>query len=140
MLARALEIAYEAHKGGKCAYGEEYILHPLRVMSGAMGQDERIVAILHDVVEDTTVTLKQLVEEGFSEEVIKAIDLLTHRDEHTYDEYIQRIATSRSAIAVRIKILDLMDNINPLRLPEIGEREVARIKKYHKAYQRLKDL
>ncbi len=140
MLARALEIAYKAHKGQKCAYGEEYILHPLRVMSGAVGQDERIVAILHDVVEDTSVTLEELIEEGFSQDVIKAIDLLTHREEHTYDEYLERIATSGSALAVRIKILDLMDNINPLRLPEIGEREIARIRKYHKAYQRLKDL
>lgn len=140
MLARALEIAYQAHKGQKCAYGEEYILHPLRVMSGARTEEERIVAILHDVVEDTSVTLDDLSKEGFSENVIKAIDLLTHRDEDSYDEYLEKIAISGSTLAVTVKILDLIDNINPLRLPEIGDKEITRIRKYHKAYQRLRGL
>ncbi len=140
MLKRALEIAVAAHNGQKCPYGEQYILHPLRVMGSGVNECEQIVGVLHDVVEDTSIILDDLAAAGLSEEVVKAVELLTRSENQSYDDYIENIARCGIRVVVAVKLYDLQDNINPLRLPYIEEREIERIKKYHKAYKRLKPV
>ena len=94
-----------------------------------------IAAVLHDVVEDSDWTLEQLRGEGFSEEVLQAVDCLTHRDGETYDEFITRVCAS--AIARQVKIADLEDNMNVKRIGEITPKDLARIEEYHRAWRAL---
>jgi (p)ppGpp synthase/HD superfamily hydrolase len=96
-----------------------------------------IAAVLHDVVEDSDWTLEQLRSEGFSEEVLQAVDCLTNRDGETYDEFITRVCAS--AIARQVKIADLEDNMNVKRIGEITPKDLARIEKYHRAWRILKE-
>ena len=104
-LERALLLATTAHMGQVDKAGQPYILHPLRLMMRLETEEERTVAILHDTVEDTPLTLAQLRQEGFSEAVLVALDHLTHRPEQSYEAYMERLR--RNVLAVRIKRLDL---------------------------------
>lgn len=136
-LLRAIEIAKSAHSGQLSPYGEDYIHHPIRVMNMGRNENEKIVGILHDVVEDTPWSFEELVAEGFSAEIIEALKRVTkYSDDEPYDDFIER--SIGNDLAICVKVHDITDNINPLRLPCIGDREIARIKKYHKAYLRLK--
>lgn len=138
-LARAVAIAAEAHREQLDRNGAPYILHPIRVMM-TMGTDEaRMAAVLHDVVEDSAWTLEQLRTEGFSERVIAAVDSLTKRESEKddYDAYIRRVM--ENPLAIRVKIADLEDNMDPKRLRHIGEKDVERIEKYHRAWIALRE-
>jgi (p)ppGpp synthase/HD superfamily hydrolase len=95
----------------------------------------KIVALLHDVVEDTSVTFKDLEEAGFSAEVLATLRLVTHASDVPYESYIETIATDRTAIEV--KLADLEDNADIRRLLEIDERSVARLRRYLSAHRRL---
>ena len=113
-----------------------YLHHPIRVMNMGRNLKEKIVGILHDVVEDTEWTCEDLKKEGFPDEIIEAVRCVTKlSDEEDYEEYIGRCATNPLAIAV--KIHDLTDNMDVRRMPCIGEKEISRLKKYLKAYHRL---
>jgi len=107
-LEKALEIATAAHAGAKDKQGDPYILHPIRVMHGVEGEEARIVALLHDVVEDTDVTLDDIRAAGFSEAVVEGLDLVTHRKDRPYSEYV--IGCRKSSIATQVKLSDLRDN------------------------------
>ena len=132
---RAIAIAAEAHLGQYDHGGLPYIEHPMRLMMNADGRDDRIVAILHDVVEDTRWTLEDLAEEGFSEDVLRAMNAMTHRADETYEDYIERVAADRRA--TRIKLLDLEDNANLARIPNPTERDFKRMERYALAKVRL---
>jgi (p)ppGpp synthase/HD superfamily hydrolase len=134
-LDRALEIAVRAHAGQKDKAGEPYILHPLRLMLGMATEEERIVAVLHDVIEDSAVTLDDLKRAGFRARVLAAVDCLTRRDGETYDDYVTR-AGSR-ALARRVKLADLKDNMRMRRTTGLAAKEPARMQRYLKAYRRL---
>jgi (p)ppGpp synthase/HD superfamily hydrolase len=134
-LERAILIAAQAHEGQKDKSGAAYILHPLRMMMRMESEAAMIAAILHDVVEDSDWTLEQLRGEGFSEEVLQAVDCLTKRDGESYDEFIARVQTS--AIARQVKIADLEDNMNVKRIGEMSPKDLARIEKYHRAWRAL---
>ncbi|MEM9819217.1 MAG: HD domain-containing protein [Cyanobacteria bacterium P01_D01_bin.6] len=134
-LQRALEIAIEAHKGQRQKNGLPYVLHPLTLMLSMTSVEARISAVLHDVVEDTQWTLEDLESEGFPPAVIEALDCLTHRDREDYDAYIERIRNNR--IASEVKLADLKDNMNIRRIPELKEKDLERLKKYHKAWRKL---
>lgn len=128
-LERALFLAVTAHKGQVDKAGMPYILHPLRVMLRLETEEERVVAVLHDTVEDTSLTLEALRQEGFSELVLTALDHLTHRAEHSYEAYIQRL--QENPLAVRIKLLDLEDNMDIRRLPsQLSDKDWQRLQKY----------
>jgi (p)ppGpp synthase/HD superfamily hydrolase len=135
-LERAIEIAVQAHRGQKQRNGQPYVLHPLTLMFGVETEIERMVAVLHDVVEDTTWTLEDLQREGFSAEVLAAVDLLTHRKEVPYDDYIERIAGS--SLAKTVKLADLKHNMDMTRVKAFGPDDAARLEKYHRAWRRLK--
>jgi (p)ppGpp synthase/HD superfamily hydrolase len=134
-LERAILIAAQAHLGQRDKGGAPYILHPLRMMMRMESEAAMIAAALHDVVEDSAWTLEQLRDEGFSEEVLQAVDCLTRRDGETYDEFVARAGAN--AIARRVKIADLEDNMNVKRLGEMTPKDLARIEEYHRAWRAL---
>lgn len=135
-LQRAIDIATEAHKGQLDKAGREYIGHPLRVMEMGKTEEEKIVGVLHDVIEDTDWTFERLKEEGFSQEVIAALKCVTKLSENeNYDDFIDRV--KKNPLAVAVKINDLTDNMDIRRLPYLSDKDVKRLKKYLKAYKRL---
>jgi len=139
-LNKAIEIAAKAHSGQVDKGGNSYILHPLRVMQNfceSESEATKICAVLHDVVEDTDITLDDLRAEGFSEEIITALDCLTKRDGESYDEFISRILTNE--IACRVKNGDLADNMDLTRIPNPTEKDKERVKKYRDAADRIMD-
>ena len=106
-----IRIAVAAHDGQKDMVGNPAILHVLAV--GLMGKtlDEKKTGILHDVVEDSDVTLSDLREKGVEEGVLEAVDLLTHRDETSYEDYVKRIVLSGNQTAIQVKLNDLHHNL-----------------------------
>ena len=135
-LERAIEIATEAHLGQVDKCGCDYIAHPLRVMVAGKTMEEKIVGVLHDVVEDSDWTLEALEAEGFSAEVIEALRCVTRLSENEpYDSFISRI--KGNPLAVAVKLNDLTDNMDIRRLPYISDKDVKRLKKYLKAYKQL---
>jgi (p)ppGpp synthase/HD superfamily hydrolase len=135
MLDKAISIAAAGHRGQKDKAGKPYILHPMRVMMDMETEEEQICAILHDVVEDTQITLNDLEKYGFSKRVLEALDCLTKREEENYEEYIDRILAD--PLACQVKLSDLKDNMNVLRYETVGEEEERRLKKYKKAKEQL---
>lgn len=135
-LQRAIEIATEAHKGQFDKSGKDYIGHPLRVMEMGRNEEERIVGVLHDVVEDSEWTFEMLQAEGFSKEIIDALRCLTKLSENeNYDDFIDRVR--KNPLATAVKINDLTDNMDIRRLPYLSDKDVKRLKKYLKAYKKL---
>ena len=114
MLNKALNIAYKAHLGQLDKAGAPYILHPMRVALHCQTENEKIAALLHDVIEDTPVTLEDLKNEGFSDEVLAALKCLTMMEGEDYKTFVQRVATN--PLAIRVKIQDLKDNMDLSRL------------------------
>ena len=138
-LERAIEIAQEAHKGVKDKGGHDYIHHPIRVMHAMSNDQEKIVAILHDVVEDSDWTFERLKEEGFEDSVIESLRCVTkYSEEEDYQEFIKRAATNK--IATKVKMADIEDNLDLSRLGTLTEKDLTRIEKYKKALKYLKDL
>ena len=136
MLQKAIQIATEAHKGQLDKSGKGYIGHPLRVMEMGKTQEEKIVGVLHDVVEDTPWTFEMLEAEGFGPEIIAALRCVTKTSENeNYDDFIERV--KKNPLAVAVKINDLTDNMDIRRLPYLSDKDVKRLKKYLKAYKKL---
>ena len=108
-LHKAITIAFEAHKGQSSINGEPYILHPLRLLIKAKSSEERIIAVLHDVIEKSNFSLADLKNKGFDQNIISSIDSLSRRKSESYIDYIGRLMQNR--ISVKIKLLDLADNI-----------------------------
>lgn len=135
MLERAILIATKAHNGQLDKGGKPYILHPLRVMQSCNSDLEKICAVLHDVIEDTNISLIELREEGFSEEVLVILDLLTKKEQEDYSTFIDRISTNETAC--RVKIADLQDNMNLSRIKSPSIVDKKRVEKYMDAFERL---
>lgn len=136
LLERAIAIAVQAHHGQKDRYGAPYILHPLRVMERLKNPEERIVGVLHDVVEDTDWTFEALAKEGFPDRMLAALKAVTKKDGEDYEAFVKRSAAN--PLAKRVKVADLEDNMDVSRLPEIGPNDLARLQKYVKAWRYLK--
>ena len=135
-LERAIEIATEAHRGQFDKAGNDYIDHPLRVMVAGKTTNEKIVGVLHDVVEDSDWTFEKLAAEGFSNEIIDALRCITRlSNNEPYDKFIARVKTNKLTIAVKLN--DLSDNMDIRRLPYLSDKDVKRLKKYLKAYKQL---
>jgi len=131
----AVEFEGKFDKGGK-----PYMLHCFYVMNKVryVGTVAMIAAVLHDLIEDTKWTFKDLRKEGFSEEVITIIDCLTHRNGESYDDYIKRISMNR--IATLIKLRDLEHNCKVTRMKGLRKKDFDRLEKYLRAVEYLKDL
>ena len=131
-LERAIQIAVEAHAGVKDKGGKAYILHPISVMMRCETDEEKIVAILHDVIEDTDWTFEALRQEGFSETIITALETVTKLSEdEDYDEFIQR--SLNNEIGRKVKIADLRENLDVTRIGQLTDKDIARINKYKRA-------
>ncbi len=131
LLNKAISIAKLAHKGQLDKGNKPYIEHPKYIASKMVLDEEKIVAFLHDVVEDTNVTLKDLSSEGFDELIIEALTLLTHQKEVLYFEYINHI--KKNELARKVKIEDLKHNLDISRINNPTKKDIERIEKYKKA-------
>lgn len=137
-LDRAIEIAAKAHKGQVDKGGVPYIRHCLRVMKRVAGEDMKIAAVLHDVVEDTSLTLDDLRAEGFSEKVVEAVDSLTRRRGEDYSLFIMRAASNH--IGLNVKMADLFENCDLSRIPNPGPEDFERLRKYQGAIRTIRTL
>lgn len=134
MLNAMLVLTTNAHAGQYDRGGNPYILHPLKVMHYLKTDDEELqcIALGHDVVEDTSVTYRDLREAGMSERVIEGIRALTKQPGETYDEYKERVFANRDAMLV--KRCDLRHNTDIRRLKGVSERDLERMAKYQRFY------
>src|SRR4051812_48945933 len=107
-LEDAIALALEAHRGTRDRSEQPYILHPLRVMFSCETETERIVAVLHDVVEDTKYSFDDLRKLGYGEDVLAALDCVTRRADETYEQFVERAA---NPVARKVKLADLKDNM-----------------------------
>ena len=140
LLNKAIKIAQKAHKGQTDKFGAPYIGHVMRVMNAGKTYDEKMVGVLHDVIEDCPeITDETLAEEGFSKEVIFAIKCLTKTPADVdYMNFIEQ--TERSLLAISVKLNDLQDNMNLTRFNQtMTERDMKRLNKYLTAYLYLKE-
>jgi (p)ppGpp synthase/HD superfamily hydrolase len=139
LLEKSIIIATKAHSGQFDKGGSPYILHPLRVMLSLDNDEDRIVGILHDVLEDTSITLQHLEDNGFlgEIEILHALVSITRKSNESYKDFILRVKLN--PIALRVKLADLRDNMNISRINNPTEKDFARIEKYKKAYKLLTD-
>lgn len=110
-LEETLRIALEAHDGQKDLVGNPAILHLMAVCLAGKSEQQKKAGILHDIVEDTDLTLDDLRQKGVEEDVVRVVDLLTHREEDSYEEYIRKIVSSGNEIAIQVKLNDLHHNL-----------------------------
>ena len=139
-LALAIQFASDRHAQQVDKGGKPYILHPLRVMMRLRTNDEELmaIAVLHDVVEDCGVTFYELRALGFSERIVRAVNLLTRRPGESYEYFIEQLAGNKDAL--RVKREDLRDNSDITRMRGIGEKDIARLQKYMRAFVRVEEL
>ncbi len=137
-LERAIEIATQAHKVQVDKNGEPYVTHILRVMNAGRTMNEKIAGVLHDLVEDTQWTFSDLEGEGFSAEVIDAVKCLAKEENEDYNHFLHRV--KKNALAIKVKINDLIDNMDIKRMNEVTAKDVARLNKYLNAYRELINL
>ena len=134
----AERIAVKAHKGQKDKSGEDYVFHPIRVAEKCKSINAKVVALLHDTIEDTDVTVEYLRNEGFAEEIISAVLSVTKQEGESYEDFVHR--ASENPIGREVKIADLEDNMDIRRLKEITDEDVTRLRKYLRAWQYLNKL
>ncbi|MBK3466299.1 HD domain-containing protein [Pseudomonas sp. A1230] len=135
-LERAIAIAATAHAGQVDKGGAPYILHPLKVMLRMTTLEERIVAVLHDVVEDCEISLDDLRKEGFSEVVLSAIESVTKVPGESYEDFVERAA--QNPIGRVVKLADLEENSDLSRIASPSWEDLERIEKYRRAIGRLR--
>jgi (p)ppGpp synthase/HD superfamily hydrolase len=128
----AIQLALQAHRGALQKNGQPYILHPLTLMTRFHNEAAQMVAVLHDVVEDTPITLDDLVIRGYSAEVVNAVEALTRQPDESYTAFIERI--SKNALATRVKLADLEHNMDIRRLPSVTEHDLSRLEQYRQAW------
>lgn len=135
-LERAIAIAATAHAGQVDKGGAPYILHPLKVMLRMSSLEERIVAVLHDVVEDCGISLEDLRKEGFSEAVLSAIESVTKVPGESYEDFVERAA--QNPLGRVVKLADLEENSDLSRIASPSWEDLERIEKYRRAIGRLR--
>ena len=132
---KAMKIAFAAHKNQTDKNGIPYIYHPIHLAEQMADEKTICVALLHDVVEDTDITFEQLAREGFPDDIIEALKLLTHDDSIQYMDYVKEIKSN--PIAAAVKLADLKHNSDLTRLDVIDEKAINRAEKYKKAIRLL---
>ena len=133
----AFEIAKEAHAGQTDKAGLDYILHPLQVAAEMTTDEEKAVALLHDIIEDTDVTANELLAKGLPDNVVEAVKALTKKHNQNYAAYMAGVKKNRLATAV--KLADLKHNSDLSRLEKITQKDRERAEKYRKAIEYLSD-
>ncbi len=134
---KALKLCFETHKDQIDKSGMPYVFHPFHLAEQMVDEETTIVALLHDVVEDSNHTIADLREMGFSENVLSAIELMTHNPDIPYMEYVEQIKTN--PIAKTVKLADLKHNSDMFRLDSITPYDVTQAEKYKKAIKLLEE-
>ncbi|MCU0514813.1 MAG: GTP pyrophosphokinase [Anaerolineae bacterium] len=134
-LEDAIALALHAHRGQTDRYAMPYILHPLRLLLKMTDDVARMAAVLHDVVEDTPVTLADLRQAGYPEVVVQAVDALTRRPEEDYMDYVRRAGAH--PVARRVKLADLEDNMDVRRMTTVTAADAERLARYRAAWALL---
>ncbi|MEG3967559.1 MULTISPECIES: HD domain-containing protein [unclassified Microcoleus] len=136
LLQRAIAIAAKAHDGQVDKAGNPYLDHPLFVMENVTSIEQKIVAVLHDAVEDSELTLEQLRSEGFPEVIVSAIEAITKIEGEAYPAYLERVIANPIALAV--KIADVTHNLDIRRIANPTEADFQRLAKYKKVLHQLR--
>ena len=134
---KAMKLCYEAHKNQVDKSGLPYVFHPAHVAEQMTDEATTIVALLHDVVEDTDYTLEDLAAEGFEKEILEAVALMTHEDDVPYLDYVAKL--KNNPIARAVKLADLAHNSDLSRIGEVDDEIRKRLEKYKKATALLKE-
>ena len=136
---KALKLCFAAHKEQKDKSGLPYVFHPFHLAEQMEDEDSTVVALLHDVAEDTDVSLEDIAGMGFSQKVMEALALLTHDEAVPYMEYVKAIG--KNPVARKVKLADLRHNsdLNRLDAGQINEKALARVKKYAEAIKLLEE-
>lgn len=132
---KALKLCFESHKEQVDKSGMPYVFHPFHLAEQMNDEATTVVALLHDVVEDTDITFEDLEKQGFGEEIISALKLLTHNDDTPYMDYVAKIKNNK--IATAVKLADLKHNSDLSRLDTVDEKALKRKEKYEKAIKLL---
>ncbi len=135
IIEKSLSIALEAHKGQRDKAGESYILHPLRIAHNFSDPEYIATALLHDVIEDSDYTEQKLLGEGIPSQVVEAVKALTKPKGVDYMQYLQGVKANE--IARQVKLKDIEDNLNVLRLESLDVEDLERVERYHKAHRYL---
>ena len=135
MTRKAMKIAYDAHAGQVDKTGLPYIYHPAHLAETMTDENSVIAALLHDVIEDTDITIEDLAREGFDDEVLTALTLLNHNPAEAYMDYVSRLSTC--PLARRVKLADLRHNSDISRLDSVDEKAARRLEKYARAIRLL---
>lgn len=135
---KAIKLMYEKHQNQVDKSGMPYVFHPWHVAEEMTNENATIVALLHDIVEDTDVTLEQLINMGFNNEVVEAISCMTHREGEEYLDYVNRL--SANSIARKVKLADLKHNMDYTRLDNVSEKDLAKLEKYKISYELLSSI
>lgn len=136
LIEKALAIALQAYAGKKDQVGQAYILHPLRLMAEVEDETSMAVALLHNVIEDSDITAKDLLAAGLPQSVVGPVESLARCEGESYEAFIERVCLD--PVACRVKLVDIADNLNVLRLPTLSEADLHQVEKYHRAWHRLK--
>ena len=134
---KAMKLCFEAHKNQVDKSGMPYVFHPFHVAEQMTDAATTIVALLHDVVEDTDYTLEDLAAEGFGKDILEAVALMTHEDDIPYLDYVAKL--KESPIARAVKLADLAHNSDLSRIGEVDDETKQRLEKYKKAIALLND-
>lgn len=135
LMIRAVGLSSEKHYGQTDKGGEPYMGHVARVAEHCETDTQRMVGLLHDLLEHTDVTKQQLLDEGFPEPVVEAVDAISRREGEDYEQYVRRLGPN--ALARRVKIAELIDNMDLLRLKMLNDDDCRRLMKYHQAWRYL---
>lgn len=138
LLDKAAEICINGHAGQRDKTGAAYFQHPMRVAMRCSTDEEKMVALMHDIIEDTDITAENLLEMGFPQSVIDGILSVTKRDGETYEEFVARAAGN--PLGRVVKLHDLEDNLDIFRLDSLSPEMAARFNKYLAAHRYLTDL
>lgn len=134
----AIALAVEIHSGQQNRYGEPEILHALRVMLRLEGEIAQMVGVLHDVIEDSDLTLDDLRNKGYAAEIVAAMDGVTRRDNESYDEFVER--NLQHPLSRQVRLADLEDKLDLRRLPaDLSGKDVERLRRHRRAWERLRD-
>ncbi len=134
-LEDAIALAVRAHRGQVDKGGMPYILHPLGVMLRMRTEAEMMVAVLHDVIEDTEYTIEALRQEGYPEEVLASLDHVTRREGESYEAFTRR--AGENPVARRVKMADLEDNMDVRRIEDLTDKDLERLRRYQRAWRML---
>lgn len=138
LLGKAYCVASRAHFSQLDKCGKPYILHPVRVSNRCHTMETKIAALLHDVVEDSEMTVEDL-RKDFPENIVAIVDILTKRDEETYNSYINRIIESKNRQAIEVKMMDLADNTDPDRKMKDAKKQKLLLAKYKETIKKLSE-